>query len=231
VEGASLTLLLAIFFSNPPESLVGDQPMRSEGRSEGIVIGTLLACAVLLARAVSLGRGIAGGRSGDVLPVALGFAGSAVLASLANTLMPEAFEHARPLKAFATLRAFPVVHPGRVSRATTDTCPTAAQRLVWSRSESLDAVAAGSSPTSTLDLAPMGHRRPRSTTSRRSLPSRGSRRRSTRVATDVPHTINTTALSFLHSDPSGRVSGRARRTRSGRRAGARVDTSASQPNR
>jgi ZIP family zinc transporter len=106
VEGASVTLLVAIFFSNLPESLVGAQAMRSEGRSGHIVVLTWVACAVLLALAVILGRGIAGGLGDEVLAVALGFAGGAVLASLADTLMPEAFEHGRPLNAFATAAGF-----------------------------------------------------------------------------------------------------------------------------
>ncbi|HZH24190.1 MAG TPA: hypothetical protein VEY49_04755 [Solirubrobacteraceae bacterium] len=106
VEGASITLLVAIFFSNLPESLVGAQAMRSEGRSARIVILTWLACAALLALAVVLGRGIGSGLSDEVLAVALGFAGGAVLASLADTLMPEAFEHGRPLNAFATAAGF-----------------------------------------------------------------------------------------------------------------------------
>jgi ZIP family zinc transporter len=41
-----------------------------------------------------------------VLAFALGFAGGAVLASLADTLMPEAFEHGRPLNAFSTAAGF-----------------------------------------------------------------------------------------------------------------------------
>ena len=44
--------------------------------------------------------------SEHVLAVALAFAGGAVLASLADTLMPEAFEHGRPLNAFATAAGF-----------------------------------------------------------------------------------------------------------------------------
>ena len=106
VEGASVTLLVAIFFSNLPESLVGAQAMRKEGRRAGIVVTTWLACAALLTIAVVLGRGLAGGLSDEVLAVALGFAGGAVLASLADTLMPEAFEHGRPLNAFATAAGF-----------------------------------------------------------------------------------------------------------------------------
>ena len=52
------------------------------------------------------GRAVAGGLSDSVLAVALAFAGGAVLASLADTLMPEAFEHGRPLNAFATAGGF-----------------------------------------------------------------------------------------------------------------------------
>ena len=106
VEGASVTLLVAIFFSNLPESLVGAQAMRSEGRSPRIVILTWLACAVLLTLGVVLGRGIGGGLSDEILAIALGFAGGAVLASLADTLMPEAFEHGRPLNSMATAAGF-----------------------------------------------------------------------------------------------------------------------------
>jgi ZIP family zinc transporter len=106
VEGASLTLLVAIFASNLPESLVGAQAMREQGLRARTVIFTWLVCAVLLAAAVVLGRGVGAGFSDDVLAIALGFAGGAVLASLADTLMPEAFEHGRPLNAFATAAGF-----------------------------------------------------------------------------------------------------------------------------
>jgi ZIP family zinc transporter len=106
VEGASLTLLVAIFASNLPESLVGAQAMREQGLRPRTVITTWLACAVLLALAVVLGRGVGAGFSDEVLAIALGFAGGAVLASLADTLMPEAFEHGRPLNAFATAAGF-----------------------------------------------------------------------------------------------------------------------------
>jgi ZIP family zinc transporter len=106
VEGASITLLVAIFFSNLPESLVGAVEMRKEGRDPKTVIATWVACAVLLAAAVVLGRLLAEPLSDEVLAVALGFAGGAVLASLADTLMPEAFEHGRPFNAFATAAGF-----------------------------------------------------------------------------------------------------------------------------
>jgi len=106
VEGASVTLLVAIFASNLPESLVGAVAMRGEGRGAATVMATWTACAVLLTLGVVFGRAVAGGLDESLLAVALAFAGGAVIASLADTLMPEAFEHGRPLNAFATAAGF-----------------------------------------------------------------------------------------------------------------------------
>jgi ZIP family zinc transporter len=106
VEGTSLALLVAIFLSNLPESLVGAVAMRGEGRARSTVISTWVACAALLAAGVVAGRALAEPLSDEVLSVALGFAGGAVLASLADTLMPEAFELGGPLVAFATAVGF-----------------------------------------------------------------------------------------------------------------------------
>jgi zinc transporter, ZIP family len=105
-EEASVTLLVAIFFSNLPESLVGAVAMRDEDRRPATVMATWTTCAVLLAIAVVLGRAVGGALSDETLALALGFAGGAVLASLADTLMPEAFEHGRPLNAMATATGF-----------------------------------------------------------------------------------------------------------------------------
>ncbi|MDQ3823751.1 MAG: zinc permease, partial [Actinomycetota bacterium] len=106
VESASLALLVAIFFSNLPEALVGAAAMRGEGRARRVVIGTWLACAALLAAGVVAGRALAQPLSDEHVAIALGFAGGAVLASLADTLMPEAFELGGPLIAFATAAGF-----------------------------------------------------------------------------------------------------------------------------
>lgn len=106
VGGVSFSLLAAIFFSNLPESLVGAVAMRHSGTSPRAVVLTWAMCAVLLAAAVVVGRLAAGPLNDDMLALALSFAGGAVLASLADTLMPEAFEHGRPLNAFATAGGF-----------------------------------------------------------------------------------------------------------------------------
>jgi ZIP family zinc transporter len=53
----------------------------------------------LLAAAVVAGRVLAEPLSDDVLSVVLGLAGGAVLASLADTVMPEAFDSGGPFVA------------------------------------------------------------------------------------------------------------------------------------
>jgi zinc transporter, ZIP family len=106
VEDASASLLVAIFASNLPEALVGAVAMRAAGATTSRVLLTWGACAVLLAAAVVAGRALGGGLDEHVLAVALGFAGGAVLASLADTLMPEAYEGGGPAVALMTAAGF-----------------------------------------------------------------------------------------------------------------------------
>jgi len=101
-----VALLVAIFVSNFPESLVGAAAMRSGDRSPRFVIGIWTVTAVVLTVAVVVGRAVADGMSPGTLAFALAFAGGAVLASLADTLMPEAFEHGRPFNAMSTALGF-----------------------------------------------------------------------------------------------------------------------------
>jgi zinc transporter, ZIP family len=104
--GGTLALLVAIFASNFPEALVGAVAMRSQGRPASFAIGLWFAAAVLLALAVVAGRMVLAGAQDVTLAFPLAFAGGAVLASLADTLMPEAFERGRPLNSFATAAGF-----------------------------------------------------------------------------------------------------------------------------
>jgi zinc transporter, ZIP family len=104
--GAAVTLLVAIFASNLPEALGGAVGMRDQGRSKIFVIGVWAATAILLAAAVVLGNAALAGVSEELLAVLLAFAGGAVLASLADTLMPDAYREGGPLVAFATVAGF-----------------------------------------------------------------------------------------------------------------------------
>jgi ZIP family zinc transporter len=104
--GGVLALLVAIFCSNFPEALVGAVAMRRGGRSIAFAVAIWTLAAVLLTAAVVLGRGIFAQLPEQNLAFPLAFAGGAVLASLADTLMPEAFEHGRPLNSMATAAGF-----------------------------------------------------------------------------------------------------------------------------
>jgi zinc transporter, ZIP family len=102
--GGSLALLAAIFFSNLAESLGGSAEMREGGDPPRRAILLWLAVAVLLASALILGRMIGG--TGGAHGFLLAFAGGAVLASLAATIMPEAYREGGPFVAFATAAGF-----------------------------------------------------------------------------------------------------------------------------
>ena len=104
--GGSLALLAGIFAANFPEALVGAVAMRSVGRSVRSTAGLWLATALLLIPAVVIGRVALAGADPSTLAFPLAFAGGAVLAALADTLMPEAFERGRPFNAFATCAGF-----------------------------------------------------------------------------------------------------------------------------
>ena len=101
-----LALLAAIFVSNFPEALVGSASMRAQGRSQRFILGTWLACAALLTLAVVVGAGPLSNASAETISLPLAFAAGAVLASLADTLMPEAYEKGGPLVALSTTAGF-----------------------------------------------------------------------------------------------------------------------------
>lgn len=107
LQGAgTLTLLVAIFASNLPESLGGAVGMRDSGRSRTFIISVWTITAVLLAASVVLGSTLLSGVGEGPLAVLLAFAGGAVLASLADTLMPDAYREGGGLVAFATVAGF-----------------------------------------------------------------------------------------------------------------------------
>jgi ZIP family zinc transporter len=104
----ALALLFAIFASNLPEALGGAVGMRQQGRSRGFAIGVWSATAVVLAATVVLGNfALSGmGMAEGPLAVLFSFAGGAVLASLADTLMPDAYREGGAWVALATTAGF-----------------------------------------------------------------------------------------------------------------------------
>ncbi len=106
VGSGGLALLAAIFVSNLPESLVGASSMRTQGMSKGKILGLWSICAVLLVGATVLGAGPLAVVDEETISLPLAFAAGAVIASLADTLMPEAYEHGGPAVAMSTAAGF-----------------------------------------------------------------------------------------------------------------------------
>jgi len=105
-SAGSVALLVAVFVSNFPEALSGAVSMRERGRSRAAVIGLWGAATVLLAAAVVLGRLAFAGADPARLALPLAFAGGAVLASVIDTLAPEAFGEGGPVVALSAAAGF-----------------------------------------------------------------------------------------------------------------------------
>lgn len=104
--GGAAALLVAIFVSNFPEAVVGAKKMREAGVSARHAFLIWLAAAALLAAAVVVGYVALDGVGGKTLSIPLAFAAGAVLASLADTVMPEAFDEGGIKVAYATALGF-----------------------------------------------------------------------------------------------------------------------------
>lgn len=103
---ASLALLVAVFASNFPEALAGAQSMKDRNRSSRFIVGVWSAAAIILAVAVVAGRHIFAGATPQALSYPLAFAAGAVLASVIDTLAPEAFREGGPVIALSSAAGF-----------------------------------------------------------------------------------------------------------------------------
>ena len=108
LEGGSVSLamLVAVFISNLPEAIAGTTGMRAGGWSHGKILGLWVAIAVLCAFATVAGFALFGGLSPFWLAFVQAFAAGAILIMLANSMMPEAFEHGGKLAGLFTVLGF-----------------------------------------------------------------------------------------------------------------------------
>jgi ZIP family zinc transporter len=102
----ALALLVGVFASNLPEALGGAVSMKDQGRTSGFAIVVWTVIAVILAAAVVAGNAVLSGVGEEPITILLAFAGGAVLASLADTLMPDAYREGGKPVAFATVAGF-----------------------------------------------------------------------------------------------------------------------------
>ena len=102
----SIAMLVAIFISNLPEAIAGTTGMRAGGWSRGKILGLWVFIAVVCALFTIAGFSLFGGASPFVLAFVQAFAAGAILTMLANSMMPEGFEHGGKLAGLFTVLGF-----------------------------------------------------------------------------------------------------------------------------
>ncbi len=95
--GVGVPVLAAIFISNLPEGLSSSAGMKRNGRSAGYVFGVWIGIAVASGVAGALGVLALQGASGEAVAAITALAAGAILAMIADTMIPEAFERAHLL--------------------------------------------------------------------------------------------------------------------------------------
>jgi zinc transporter, ZIP family len=93
-NGVGVAVLIAIFLSNLPEGLSSAAGMKQSGRSAGYVFGVWGGIAVLSGLAGLLGCLLLQGAPVVLIAVITAVAAGAILAMVADTMIPEAFEQA-----------------------------------------------------------------------------------------------------------------------------------------
>ncbi|WP_067435778.1 ZIP family metal transporter [Nocardioides jensenii] len=90
--GVALPVLAAIFISNVPEGLSSSAGMKANGRSARYVFGVWIGIAVASGAAGLLGALLLDGAAPEAIAVITAVAAGAILAMVADTMIPEAFE-------------------------------------------------------------------------------------------------------------------------------------------
>jgi zinc transporter, ZIP family len=101
-----LTLLVAVFVSNMPEAIAGSSGMKANGWSRKKIILLWLIIAVVCALATLAGYSLFSSASNLWLSFIQSFAGGAILIMLANSMMPEAYEHGGKMAGIFTVLGF-----------------------------------------------------------------------------------------------------------------------------
>ena len=87
-------MVAAVFMSNIPESMSASAGLKKTGRSTRYVLGLWTAVLAASTAAAALGYLLLDGADPMVVAVIQAFAAGAILTMLADTMLPEAVEHA-----------------------------------------------------------------------------------------------------------------------------------------
>ena len=108
VGGGSVAapVVVAVFLSNVPESLSAATGLAKAGHSRRYVLGLWVAVMVVSGFAAAVGFQFLGDASANVIAGIQAFAAGAILTMLADTMMPEAFEHGGSAVGVVTVLGF-----------------------------------------------------------------------------------------------------------------------------
>jgi len=104
----SWVTVAAIFLSNIPEGLSSAAGMKKAGRSMGYVFGVWGAIAVISGIAALLGYTVFSHFSGEVIAATTAVAAGGILATISDTMIPEAFEETHDFAGLITVGGFRV---------------------------------------------------------------------------------------------------------------------------
>jgi zinc transporter, ZIP family len=102
----SWVAVVAIFLSNIPEGLSSSAGMKKANRTAAYVFGVWAGIAAVSGVAALAGYAVFSHFSGEVIAATTAVAAGAILAMLADTMMPEAFEEAHDLAGLITVAGF-----------------------------------------------------------------------------------------------------------------------------
>jgi ZIP family zinc transporter len=107
-DSISVAFVVAVFVSNLPEGIAGTTGLALSGWRPSRILGLWTAVALVSGLASLAGFAIFDDASAGTVAFVLSFAGGAVLTMLADTMMPEAFEHGGRLVGLFTTAGFAV---------------------------------------------------------------------------------------------------------------------------
>jgi zinc transporter, ZIP family len=107
-EGVSAAVLAAVFLSNLPEAIAATTGLSKAGWRQSNIIGLWLLVTAVAGIASLAGYALLEDASANTIAFVLAFAGGAVLTMLADTMMPEAFEHGGKLVGVFTTVGFAI---------------------------------------------------------------------------------------------------------------------------
>lgn len=105
-EGVSLPVVIAIFLSNVPEGMSSSAGMKASGLSRRFVFGLWSAIAILCGIGAVAGFHLFAGAPPHYVAIAQGVAAGAMLAMIADTMIPEAFDTAHDFAGLITAAGF-----------------------------------------------------------------------------------------------------------------------------